>query len=320
LSRISSRKGGRVVRRTLADGTVREYRYANWTPRKGRTDPHSLDALLAAYRRSPEWDALKPATRAVYAVYLRILDKIGHVQAKALSRRLLLEIRDGVAKARGNGAGTGFQRAASSLLGWAVDRGWIEYHPLLRAKALPHGHLPAWTDADAATALQALPEPFKRVVTLGLYTGQRRGDLIAMTWGQYDGATLRLRQQKTGAVLVIPVHAALRAALEAWKAERKAAVILTTAQGRPWTAPHLTREMGKQLAAHGLPGLNVHGLRKLAATRLAEAGCTAHEIASITGHASLSMVQLYTKGADQERLAGAAIAKLTNARKRLVRD
>lgn len=319
MSRKSS-KGARVVRRTLADGTVKAYRYAAWAPKRQRVTPDSLDALLAAYRRSPEWEALKPSTRATYSIYLRLLDRIGQISAKALKRRDLLEIRDGVAKARGNGAGTGFQRAASSLMAWALDRGWIEYHPLARAKSLPGGHLPPWSDADAAHALAVLDEPFRRVVILGMHTGQRRGDLIAMTWGQYDGETIRLRQQKTGAALVIPAHPELRAALDAWKAERAAAVILTSPQGRPWTAQHLTREMGKRLAEHGLPGLNVHGLRKLAAARLAEAGCTPHEIQAITGHRTLSMVDLYTRGADQERLAEAAIVKLTTARKRAVRD
>jgi len=57
--------------------------------------------------------------------------------------------------------------------------------------------------------------------------------------------------------------------------------------------------------------LNVHGLRKLAAAELADAGCSVHEIASITGHKSLSMVQLYTRSADQERLASAAIVRLS---------
>jgi hypothetical protein len=50
-------------------------------------------------------------------------------------------------------------------------------------------------------------------------------------------------------------------------------------------------------------------LRKAAARRLAEAGCTAHEIAAITGHASLGELVRYTKAVDQRRLAEAAMAK-----------
>ncbi|MCE2579531.1 tyrosine-type recombinase/integrase [Komagataeibacter sp. FNDCR1] len=57
-------------------------------------------------------------------------------------------------------------------------------------------------------------------------------------------------------------------------------------------------------------------LRKYAATTLAEAGCSAHEIASITGHLSIAMVQHYTKSADQKRLAEAAIRKLQTAKRK----
>lgn len=45
-------------------------------------------------------------------------------------------------------------------------------------------------------------------------------------------------------------------------------------------------------------------------SRLGEAGCTEHEIAAITGHASLREVARYTKAADQKRLAVAAMDKV----------
>ena len=54
----------------------------------------------------------------------------------------------------------------------------------------------------------------------------------------------------------------------------------------------------------------MHGLRKAAARRLAELGCTEHEIAAITGHASIPEVQRYTKAADRKRLAKSAMKKL----------
>ena len=317
----SSPVSDKVVRRRLADGTIKEYRYPKGGkhPPAPRYAPDSLDALLAAFRRSPELAARAQATRRTYAIYLRELDAIGAVRAADLRRRELLELRDAIAKARGNGAATGFQRVASALFAWAVDRGWLEHNPLARARVLPGGHLPAWTESDAATALAGLDEPYRRVVVLGMHTGQRRGDLIALIWGAYDGRTIQLRQRKTGAALVIPCHPELRAELDLWRENRRAAVILTSPQGRPWTAAHLTREMSKRLRALGLPEITVHGLRKLAAARLAEAGCSAPEIAAITGHRSLSMVQLYTASADQRRLAEAAMERLENAGRKMMR-
>jgi enterobacteria phage integrase len=62
--------------------------------------------------------------------------------------------------------------------------------------------------------------------------------------------------------------------------------------------------------AAGLPKrCKAHGLRKAAARRLAEAGCSASEIAAITGHKTLAEVERYTRAADQERLARQAMQR-----------
>ena len=64
----------------------------------------------------------------------------------------------------------------------------------------------------------------------------------------------------------------------------------------------------------GLPHCSFHGLRKSVSVRLAEAGCTPHEIAAITGHASLKEIVRYTKTADRKRLAAAAMEKVAGER------
>ena len=48
-----------------------------------------------------------------------------------------------------------------------------------------------------------------------LFTGQRVGDVAAMKWSQYDGKGIGVRQQKTRALLWIPCHTVLKAALDA---------------------------------------------------------------------------------------------------------
>lgn len=319
--RKSKPKAGRVVRRKLADGTIKEYRYAAYKPKRPKTAADSLDALIRAYRRSPEWAALKPHTQTTYAIYLRPLEDVGHLQVREIKRREVLTIRDAIAKARGNGAGTGFVRAASAVFGWAVDHDWIEHSPVQRLRKLPAGHLRAWTRQEADAAQTLLPEHLRRVVVLARYTGQRRGDLCALTWNAYDGTTIRLTQQKTGEALAIPAHPVLKAELDGWRAGAVAGIaaapILTNTLGRAWKPQHLSHELPKALATIGLsPDLNVHGLRKLAAAELADAGCSTHEIAAVTGHRTLAMVELYTRTADQKRLAGAAVARLTTIEKR----
>ena len=52
----------------------------------------------------------------------------------------------------------------------------------------------------------------------------------------------------------------------------------------------------------------VYAWTEAAARQLAEAGCTANEIASFTGHATLQQVSRYTKATEQRKLAQAANA------------
>jgi integrase len=69
--------------------------------------------------------------------------------------------------------------------------------------------------------------------------------------------------------------------------------------------------MGENIARAGLPEPCVtHGLRKAAARCLAEAGCSANEIAAITGHASLDEITRYMKAAEQKNFAQSAIDRL----------
>jgi integrase len=53
----------------------------------------------------------------------------------------------------------------------------------------------------------------------------------------------------------------------------------------------------------GLPQYSAHGLRKVAATRLANAGCSSEMIKAITGHRSDSALAPYIRAAQQTRLA-----------------
>lgn len=210
------RNSERVVKKRRADGSIKIYRYAA-KPRLSRFGDDTIGALVLAYKASQEWHALAAATHQTYAIYLRVLEAAPHTRVRDVTRRDILALRDVVATGRGVGASNGFLRAASALFGWAVDREWIDNTPMARVKSLAGGELPAWTEEQAAIALDRLPEHFRRVVVLGRLSGQRRGDLVRLRWSDYDGKALSLVQQKTGAALVIPVAPELRAELDGWK-------------------------------------------------------------------------------------------------------
>jgi integrase len=299
----------RSVKKRLADGTIKVYHYDRKKKPEKRFADDTIGALTIEYRHSPEWRALSEATRRTYSVYLRDIELLQTEPVAKITRRSLLKLRDVIAEERGNGASTGFIRTASALFKFAVGREIIDHNPAYSIEALPGGELVPWT-IEQVEAAMSLPEPYRRVVVLALYTGQRRGDLIRMRWSDYDGLKIKLVQQKTGSKLTLTAPAELRFELDGWKKDTLSDTILLTERGLPWQPQHISHMLPKALVAIGLPPLGVHGLRKLAASRLANSGCTAHEIAAVTGHKSLSMVQHYTKTADQERLAESAISRL----------
>lgn len=119
---------------------------------------------------------------------------------------------------------------------------------------------------------------------------------------------------KLGSHLIIPLHAELRKILAA--AQRDHVTILNTAFGRPFSVDGFSQFMRDAIKGAGLPlECQPHGLRKAAGRRLAEAGCSAREIMSILGHKTLSEAERYTRDADQEKLAKAAIVRLETGQK-----
>lgn len=309
--------GTRTVRKRLADGTVKEYTYSRAAKPKARPAPvgDTLRTLITAYERSPEWAALAPRTVKNRLIAMRPLAKVGDMRVQEWRRRDILLLRDAIAMSRGPAAGNAFAAAVATLFAWARDRGWIEHSPADRIKALPGGAYPTWTEADLTHALRHFSEHARRAVVLAVHTGQRRGDLVNLRWSNIAGGVLRLRQEKTGAVLTLPIHPDLARELTAWRASSNGQHILAHDDGTPWDRDHLTMLIVRERKAVGMrESLNLHGLRKLAAVRLAQAGCSAHEIAAVTGHKTLTEVARYTAAADQERLAESAARRLATGK------
>ena len=87
--------------------------------------------------------------------------------------------------------------------------------------------------------------------------------------------------------------------------------LLTTGTGKSYNLNDFSDQFRRWCDAAGLPQRCIfHGLRKAACRRLAEAGCTVHEIAAISGHKTLKEVERYTKAADQAKLARAGMERI----------
>ncbi|WP_244500326.1 tyrosine-type recombinase/integrase [Methyloceanibacter methanicus] len=274
-----------------------------------RTKPGSVSALVVKFYRSAEWANLSDATKATYkGIIERFRVEHGHKPVARLERR---HVRDIVAKkAKTPAAANNMLRMIRVLMRFAIEEEWRRDDPTLGIKSIRtrSGGFHTWTEDEIARFEKRWPVGTRErlAFSLLLHTAQRRGDVIHMGRQHVRDGKIRVVQHKTGATLSIPIHPDLKAVLDAHKSDHM--TFLTTAKGEPFTAAGFGNWFREACDAAGLPkGCAAHGLRKAACRRLAEAGCSANVIASISGHATLKEVSRYTKAADQELLAEAAM-------------
>jgi integrase len=205
------------------------------------------------------------------------------------TRGIFMAWRDRLAASSGRRQADYAWSVLARVLSWSLDRGLIAANPCTHGGRLYRGSRREniWTATDEATFLERAPAHLHLALLLALWTGARQGDLLRLPWSAYNGARIRLRQGKTGARVVIPVGAPLKAALDA--APKCSPIILTTADGKPWTSDGFRASWGKACKRAGIVGVTFHDLRGTAVTRLAVAECTEAEIATITGHSLQSV-------------------------------
>jgi len=132
-----------------------------------------------------------------------------------------------------------------------------------------------------------------------------------MGWQHVKDDRITVRQQKTGATLAIRIHPELARALAA--APKDNLTFLVTERGASFTAGGFGNWFRDRCNEAGLPQCSIHGLRKSACRRLAESGCSANQIAAISGHASLREIARYTAAASQVHLADQALDRQLRA-------
>jgi integrase len=199
-----------------------------------------------------------------------------------------------------------------SLCQFAVKRGYRRDDPTANIKpgAIKSDGFHTWIEEEIAQfeAFHPIGTKPRLALALLLYTGQRRSDAVRMGRQHIRDGVLTVKQQKTGKPLAIPVHPHLQTVLNATASEHL--TFLVTATGKPYGGNAFSEQFRNWCDAAGLSKrCTAHGLRKAACRRLAEAGCSANEIMSISGHATMKELVRYTKAADQARLARNALAK-----------
>jgi len=284
--------------------------------------------LIAAYLDPRSTSAFKTAAPETQRTRRNILENFRKAhgdkplfRADNSGRRIMLLTREHVQRIVNEKAATPFAQrnllnALRAMFKWAAKEGRIPDDPTLgvtREKVKTAGYKTWSEDHIGFEAKHAIGSKARLAFALLLYTGQRRGDVAKIGRQHIYNDVLTIDQGKTKggeeAHLEIPVHPKLRAIIEATPTVG-VRTFLTTSFGKPYTSNGFGNWFRELCNQADCPDVSAYGLRKATARRLAEIGCSANQIASITGHATLAEVQRYTKAADRKRMAREAMKKL----------
>jgi hypothetical protein len=187
----------------------------------------------------------------------------------------------------------------------------LESDPLVGVKLVPiksDGHHP-WEPEECRQfeARHALGTRARLAFELLLQVGQSRCDVVRMGRQQVRKGKLALKRQKTGVAFEVDVMRPLQQAIDAMGSSSDNLTYLVTAHGKPFTAAGFGNWFRDVCNEASLPRrCTSHGLRKAAATYLADRGATTTQLMAWFGWKTASEAERYTRGADRKRNAAAA--------------
>jgi len=269
--------------------------------------------MIATYRASPRYDGLSEATRRDYDRYLDDMTaRFGDLEPYAIEPHHVAALRDEFGDTPSKA--DHYVSVIRTVYAWGVERGFAKFNPAADistiARVTPYEPWPQW----AWELVPLMRRELRIACFLGLYTGQRLGDILKMQLGHVEQGRVRVRQSKTGKELVIKLHGRLRPILDECK-ENATIFLVSRQDGSPFTPDQFHAMWGREkkrsefdrLRRHR-PAIVFHGLRKSAVCKLLEAGCTPKQVSAVTGM-SLGMVEHYSRKVDQLTMADSAMER-----------
>lgn len=294
--------------------------------------------IIRDYLKSPAYTGLKPSTREGYDFAIKAIEtSFFAMTAKQISatgsRTLFMQWRDEIAQKHPRKADL-YMSVLKRILWFGLDREMIERHPLERVEKVSNGSRRdvIWTDEDIQTfrygklnpdsktkkdkwQKHPAPEPLVRALMLAIWTGQRQGDLLKLTWKAYDGHSIYLRQSKTGSHVRMKVSEELKSYLDGVP-RGNSVTILTNGQGQPW-ATGFKSSWRKAVEKAKIEGKTFHDLRGTFVTLAYRSGASIKEIAEVSGHSEKDAETIIRK---HYLVSSAAVESIENRQKRFTGD
>ncbi len=151
-----------------------------------------------------------------------------------------------------------------------------------------------WDEADIRAVMDKACQMGRPCIALAIQiaydTSLRQGDILSLTWEQFDGESLWLRQGKTGNEQRVPLWPETVQMIETSRrcesvVPMKTAPIIRGPHGRRYLSDNFTHRFRDICrAADASNDLQFLDIRRTASKERAEAGATEAELAAGTGH------------------------------------
>ena len=280
--------------------------------RRAGAGERTLDAIIDAYRASPDFSKLADATKRDYRLWLdRISARFGTAPIGAFSdpriREYVVAWRDTWASQPRTADKAAVMLA--TVLGWCVERGILTVnvaagikplHSVNKADEVWEEH--HWQAFDAA------PAHLLDALRLASLTGLRLGDLVRVDWSDVGDKAIILTTKKRKGRAVIPIVPELRAILDKLEGAR-VGPILRNSRGQPWTESGLGSVFQKAKPA----GFDrtMHDLRGTYVTFLAVKGLTDEQIARVVGWTAKKVSAIRARYVDEARVIVSLVERLS---------
>lgn len=277
---------------------------------KGAPAAGSLSWLIARYRETNAWTTFSLATRRQREnIFRQVIETAGSQPASKITTDTIERGRD----RRASHQGRHFLDTMRGLFKWAA-KARLAKDPTLGVedpRRPKSDGFPPWTEEHVATYQKRWPLGTRERVWLDvlLYTGLRRGDAVRLGRQHIRDGMATLKTEKTGTEVTLPILPVLAETLA--RGPCGDLTFIVGAGGRAFTKESFGNTFRKACKKAGVPG-SAHGVRKLAATTMANNGATVAQLEAVFGWKGGRMASHYTLSADRRRLAKSSAHMLMN--------
>jgi integrase len=269
--------------------------------RKAAPSQNSLQWLVTRYRETATWANLSDATKRRRDNILKgVIETAGQEPFAGITQATIIAGKERRAKTPHQARH--FLDAMRGLFRWAHQAGLVKVDATAGVsnpqRKRTEGFIP-WTEADMA-AYEALGKRQRVWLDVIAYTGLRRGDAVRLGRQHVRDGVATIKTEKSGFKLEVslPILPVLAATLDAGPCGDLTFIV--GENGRPLTKESFGNLFKDACRAAGVPG-SAHGVRKIAATRAADAGATEAQLMAIFGWTDPKMAAHYTRTANRKR-------------------